>query len=100
MRLPHLLVLCLASALLLQPASAALARPGKERGEPPPAVAPRLQPPTGLRDTRAPAFTADSAAREIQRRHGGRVLAVQPDGAGYRVKTLKDGEVRIYQVDP
>lgn len=45
-------------------------------------------------------LNADQAAREIQSRHGGRVLSVQPDGPGYRVKTLKDGEVRIYQVYP
>lgn len=47
-----------------------------------------------------PGLSADRAAREIERRHGGRVLGVQPDGGGYRVKMLKDGEVRIYQVGP
>lgn len=45
-------------------------------------------------------LTADDAAREIQKRHGGRVLSVQSDGAGYRVKMLKNGEVRIYQINP
>lgn len=45
-------------------------------------------------------LSADEAAREILRRHGGRVLAVQPDGLGYRVKVLKNGEVRIYQINP
>ncbi len=45
-------------------------------------------------------LTPDDAAREIQKRHGGRVLSVQSDGAGYRVKMLKNGEVRIYQITP
>ena len=47
-----------------------------------------------------PSMSPNAAARLIQSRHGGRVLAVQPDGSGYRVKMLKEGEVRIYQVDP
>ena len=64
-------------------------------------LSPSLMAP-GLRDAREDrhGLSPDQAALEIQSRHGGRVLAVQPDGAGYRVKTLKDGEVRIYQVDP
>jgi hypothetical protein len=45
-------------------------------------------------------LTSDGAAREIQKRHGGRVLSVHADGAGYRVKMLKNGEVRIYQINP
>ncbi|MFT4045894.1 MAG: hypothetical protein QM661_04270 [Solimonas sp.] len=65
-----------------------------------PSAAPNVLPPNHLRDMSASALTPDNAAREIQRRHGGRVLAVQPDGTGYRVKMLKDGEVRIYQVNP
>ncbi|NGY03432.1 hypothetical protein [Solimonas terrae] len=103
MRISFFIVVGLAGVVLLQPASAALARPAKHDGDrgtvlrapvqPPPAPAP-------AQDLRATTFTPDSAAREIQRMHGGRVLAVQPDGAGYRVKMLKDGEVRIYQVDP
>lgn len=40
-----------------------------------------------------------AAARQAQQRNGGgRVLAVDPDGAGYRVKVLKDGEVRTHHV--
>lgn len=101
MRLPSLTVLCLALAVLLQPASAALARSGKQERR---AAAEMMQTPSAAPSAsealRATTFTPDSAAREIQRMHGGRVLAVQADGAGYRVKMLKDGEVRIYQVDP
>ncbi|NKF23421.1 hypothetical protein [Solimonas marina] len=71
--------------------------PGKQRGNGMSLPFPML----GTRETGgAPKLSPDMAAREIQRRHGGRVLAVQPDGAGYRVKMLKNGEVRIYQVDP
>jgi hypothetical protein len=29
---------------------------------------------------------------------GGRVLSVEPDRAGYRVKVIKDGEVRVHHV--
>ncbi|HEY0975634.1 MAG TPA: hypothetical protein VGE57_14170 [Solimonas sp.] len=47
-----------------------------------------------------PRLGPEEAAREIQRRHGGRVLSVQSDGAGYRVKMLKSGEVRIFQINP
>ncbi|WP_020648599.1 hypothetical protein [Solimonas variicoloris] len=97
MHFSRTLAACVLSGVLLH-AGAAGARPaGAERERP------ELAPPTSLlpsqRDAR-PSFTPDEAAREIQRRHGGRVLAVQPDGAGYRVKLLRDGEVRIYQVDP
>lgn len=45
-------------------------------------------------------FTPADAARQVQSLYGGRVLAVQPDSDGYRVKVLKDGEVRIYSVSP
>jgi hypothetical protein len=89
----------LISGVLLHAADAAYARsPGKERIEAP--QLPAALQPNALQQPSVPAFTPDDAAREIQRRHGGRVLAVQPDGVGYRVKTLKDGEVRIYQVNP
>lgn len=66
------------------------------RGMPPGLFAPRLR---DAREDRG-GLSPDEAAREIQSRHGGRVLSVQPDGSGYRVKMLKDGEVRIYQVSP
>ena len=86
----------LASGMLLHAAEAAYARsPAKDPQLPPASLQPEA-----LRAPSAPAFSPDDAAREIQRRHGGRVLAVQPDGSGYRVKMLKDGEVRIYQVNP
>lgn len=37
---------------------------------------------------------AAEAARIAQRRHGGRVLDVRPAAGGWRVKLLRDGEVR------
>ncbi|WP_162932391.1 PepSY domain-containing protein [Solimonas sp. K1W22B-7] len=41
------------------------------------------------------------AADRAQRKHGGRVLAIDQDGfGGYRVKLLKDGEVRTVHVSP
>ncbi|MEW6168153.1 MAG: hypothetical protein AB1651_10710 [Pseudomonadota bacterium] len=45
-------------------------------------------------------MSPSDAARQVQQRYGGRVLAVQINDLGYRVKVLKDGEVRIYQVIP
>jgi len=55
------------------------------------------------RDTReAPRPRGDNsaaAARRAQERNGGgRVLSVDPEGDGYRVKVLKDGEVRTHHV--
>lgn len=82
--------------VLLHAAGDAHARKGADRDH-----RSTLQPGSeGFRELPAPALSPDRAAREIERRHGGRVLAVQPDGVGYRVKMLKDGEVRIYQVSP
>lgn len=101
-RAPRIAAL-LVAGLLLHASADALARPDKDRDEqrshremPSGLLAP------GFRDSRDDRqwLSPDQAAREIQSRHGGRVLSVQPDGAGYRVKTLKDGEVRIYQVNP
>lgn len=43
-------------------------------------------------------MSADQAARRAQEQYGGRVLAVRPEGPGYRVKLLKDGEVRTVYV--
>ncbi len=47
-----------------------------------------------------PSLSSADAARQVQSLYGGRVLAVQQDSNGYRVKVLKDGEVRIYSVSP
>jgi hypothetical protein len=60
----------------------------------------RVQP-DGLRDERGHAGDRSAAAarRAQQQNGGGRVLSVEPDGGGYRVKVLKDGEVRTHRVD-
>jgi hypothetical protein len=44
--------------------------------------------------------SAEAAQRAQQRNGGGRVLSVEPENAGYRVKVIKDGEVRVHHVDP
>lgn len=42
---------------------------------------------------------AQAAARTAQRMNGGgRVLSVSPEGDGYQVRLLKDGEVRSYLI--
>lgn len=43
--------------------------------------------------------SGDAARRAQQRNGGGRVLSVDPENGGYRVKVLKDGEVRTHHVD-
>ncbi|HEY0916725.1 MAG TPA: hypothetical protein VGE22_17760 [Solimonas sp.] len=49
----------------------------------------------------AKGMTMRDAADRAQRKHGGRVLAIDQDGfGGYRVKLLKDGEVRTVHVSP
>ncbi|MGQ0587662.1 MAG: hypothetical protein ACT4PK_10755 [Gammaproteobacteria bacterium] len=44
--------------------------------------------------------TAEAARRAQRLNGGGRVLSVEPDGRGYRVKVLKDGEVRVHHIEP
>lgn len=46
------------------------------------------------------AFSPQDAARRAQIAHGGKVLAVKADGPGYRVKLLKNGEVRTVYIGP
>jgi hypothetical protein len=57
----------------------------------------RDPPPTTLIPPRSsgPGLSADEAAVRAQHQYGGRVLAVRPEGSGYRVKLIKDGEVRV-----
>lgn len=57
--------------------------------------------PDGLRDSRGDRGdrSGDAARRAQQRNGGGRVLSVDPENGGYRVKVLKDGEVRTHHVD-
>jgi hypothetical protein len=44
-------------------------------------------------------LSANEAARRAQAQNGGgRVLSVEPSGNGYRVKLLRDGEVRVVHV--
>lgn len=43
-----------------------------------------------------PTLTPAQAANEAQKRYGGgKVLSVDPAGDGYRVKLLRDGDVRV-----
>ncbi|MBI2382909.1 MAG: peptidase [Gammaproteobacteria bacterium] len=79
-----LLAVVLLGGLLAQPAQA---RP------------PRDEPRQELRH-HGPAehLTPRQAARIAQERYGGRVLDVRPAERGYRVKLLKDGEVRVVHI--
>ncbi|MCX7059287.1 MAG: hypothetical protein NTZ11_00155 [Gammaproteobacteria bacterium] len=44
-------------------------------------------------------LSPNEAAKRAQRENGGgRVLSVEPSGSGYRVKLLRNGEVRVVYV--
>ena len=94
-----LLICALLSAGLLSGPADARSREHRDRQQQQ-QQQPPLQP-EGWRDTRQSEGdrSADAARRAQQRNGGGRVLSVDPDGSGYRVKVLKDGEVRTHHVD-
>jgi hypothetical protein len=103
MRLPPLVAAVVAGGVLLHAAGDAQARKPPRGGDDQAQTqdqGPLLQPNSYVSSPpQRPSISPDAAARVIQNRHGGRVLAVQQDGSGYRVKVLKDGEVRIFQVN-
>jgi len=63
---------------------------------------PRAVEPQPLREPVRPPvnqYSPNDAARRAQQMNGGgRVLSVDPNGPGYRVKVLKEGEVRVITV--
>lgn len=59
----------------------------------------QLLPQRAPQRTLAPGLSAAQAAQQVQQRHGGRVLSVQDTAAGYRVKVLREGEVRSFDVN-
>ena len=92
---PASLLLCvmMSAGLLSGPADARPRDRGSDRGQE------QVQP-EGWRDPRGNRGdrSADAARRAQQQNGGGRVLSVDPEGNGYRVKVLKDGEVRTHHV--
>lgn len=92
------LMLCAAvSAGLLSGPADARSRDREQRQEQ--RREPREERRESLRDDRGDR-SADAARQAQQRNGGGRVLSVDPENGGYRVKVLKDGEVRTHHVDP
>ncbi|HEX4871992.1 MAG TPA: hypothetical protein VFV27_06745 [Nevskiaceae bacterium] len=89
-----LLGLLLGLALVPEsPAQERLRRPLLERPEQTELMAP------GRAELR-PQISPGEAARMAQDLNGGgRVLSVDPAGRGYRVKLLKDGNVRVLHID-
>ena len=83
----------LSAGLLSGPADARPRDRGNSQGQ-------DQMPPPAWRDTRAERAdrSSDAARRAQQQNGGGRVLSVDPEGDGYRVKVLKDGEVRTHHV--
>lgn len=88
-----------ASVLSCGPAAAQLfGRGGLGNGLQTPYVPAQREPPRG-NDGDAPGLSPNEAARRAQNQNGGgRVLSVEPSGPGYRVKLLRDGEVRVIYV--
>ena len=106
MRFSLLACALLSTGLLSGPADAR----SRERGNEPQRQEPRREEPReqrqqpdlapeGWRDGGGSIDRSGAARRAQQRNGGGRVLSVDPDGSGYRVKVLKDGEVRTHHVD-
>src|SRR5690606_672827 len=98
---PGVLAICLALALAAfgapLPANPELDGLQQRRVIDPAAMTPRATPSPGLRESW---LSPSDAARQVQRRYGGRVLSVQAQGEGnYRIKVLKDGEVRTYDIN-
>ena len=93
--LREIVLLCAIASAGLQsgPADARPRDRGNDRGQE------QLQP-EGWRDSRHERVdrSADAARRAQQQNGGGRVLSVDREGDGYRVKVLKDGEVRTHHV--
>lgn len=94
---PILAAILIGGLVLHQPADA---RPKKERYEKERyEVAPdagRMPNSNSFMDRRSSGISPAQAAREAQHRYGGgKVLSVDPDGDGYRVKLVRDGNVRV-----
>jgi uncharacterized protein YfaS (alpha-2-macroglobulin family) len=89
-----LLIVCalLSAGLLSGPADARSRerKPQQQEQQQQPSRETRVQRPDG---------SAEAARRAQAQNGGGRVLSVEPEGSGYRVKVLKDGEVRVHHVD-
>ncbi|HID83419.1 MAG TPA: hypothetical protein EYH06_09255 [Chromatiales bacterium] len=50
-------------------------------------------------DDRDYSISREEAARIARERNGGRILDIKPRRDGYRVKTLRKGRVRVYDID-
>lgn len=89
---------CASAGLLTQPADA---RP-RERGnhQEQQEQQEQREPRRDAREAPRPRrdHSAAAARRAQERNGGGRVLSVDPESDGYRVKVLKDGEVRTHHV--
>lgn len=89
MKLSHIFAAALIGGLVIhQPADAR-----KERFE---VLPDATRVPETFRERRSARMSPADAAREAQHRYGGgKVLSVEPDGDGYRVKLVRDGDVRV-----
>lgn len=92
MRIAGALILLMCGGLMLAPPAEARS---KDQFRIPSLEAPDASEPHRIRDMR-PRLTPADAAREAQARNGGgRVLSVSAVDGGYRVKLLKEGDMRV-----
>lgn len=103
----RLATLLLLAGLALQPALAGGWQHREERREPPRPPPQQMRPPEPPRQQmfappqrpQGPGVSRDEAMRRAQQMNGGgRILAADPAESGYRVRVLKDGEVRSVYV--
>ena len=103
----RLATLLLLAGLALQPVLAGGWQHREERREPPRPPQQQMRPPEPPRQQmfappqrpQGPGVSRDEAMRRAQQMNGGgRILAADPAESGYRVRVLKDGEVRSVYV--
>ena len=64
-----------------------------------PAMADRKQRDYQEHNGKRQSMSREQAANIVRQRDGGRILDIRPRGDGYRVKTLRNGRVRVYEID-
>ena len=64
-----------------------------------PAMADRQQRDYQEHNGKRQSISREQAANIVRQRNGGRILDIQPRGNGYQVKTLRNGRVKVYEIN-
>ena len=64
-----------------------------------PAMADRQQRDDQDNNGQRQSISREQAANIVRQRNGGRILDIRPRGNGYQVKTLRNGRVRVHEVN-